>query len=79
MKIVTFTEFRSHASGMLSQVEQGESLLVLRHGRPVATVSPVTDHDREQPSWKKPGLRLISRGTGLSAALLEERDREDVL
>ena len=32
MKTVTFTEFRKHASGLFSDVEGGENLLVLRHG-----------------------------------------------
>jgi len=79
MKIVTATDFRSHASGMLSQVEQGETLLVLRHGRPVATVSPVAGQGTERPSWKKPALRLSTKGAGLSSAILKEREHEGVL
>ena len=35
MTSVTLTEFRSHASGMLSRVEHGETFVVLRHGRPL--------------------------------------------
>ena len=53
MTTVTVTEFRSHASGMLSRVEQGETLLVLRHGRPIAEVTPVADQNSRQPSWKR--------------------------
>lgn len=78
MKTVTLTEFRSHASGMLTQVENGETLLVLRHGRPIAEVSPVVDQKKAQPSWKGPALRLSTKGTGLSSAILEERKREGV-
>ena len=78
MTTVTLTEFRSHASGMLSRVEQGETLLVLRHGRPIAEVTPVADQNSGQPSWKKPGLRLATKGAGLSTIILGERDRESV-
>lgn len=78
MKTVTLTEFRSHASGMLTQVENGETIIVLRHGRPIAEVSPVGDLKTSQPSWKKPALRLSTKGSGLSAAILEDRRREGV-
>ena len=78
MTTVTLTEFRSHASGMLSRVERGESLLVLRHGRPIAEVTPIAGQNKEQPSWKRPGLRLSAKGITLSATILAERDHEGV-
>ncbi len=76
MKTVTLTEFRSHASGMLTEVEHGETLLVLRHGHPIAQVTPAVDKHNVQPSWKKPALRLSMKGADLSAAILEERNNE---
>lgn len=80
MKTVSFTEFRAQASGMLREVEQGETLLVLRHGRPIAEICPVRSEPEElAPSWKEPALRLVTKGEGLSSAILEERDREDLL
>lgn len=78
MKTVTLTEFRSHASSMLTKVEQGETLIILRYGRPIAEVSPVTDHSGMQPSWKKPALLLSTKGAGLASAILEERERESI-
>lgn len=78
MTTVTLTDFRSHASGMLTRVEQGETLVVLRHGRPIAEVSPIAQKDNSQPSWKRPALRLSTKGAGLSSAILEERAHEDV-
>jgi antitoxin (DNA-binding transcriptional repressor) of toxin-antitoxin stability system len=79
MKTITFTEFRKHASGVLCDVEKGESFLVLRHGKPVAEISPPSTDGRVKPSWKRPGLRLTTKGTGLSSAIIEERKHEDVL
>lgn len=75
MTTVTLTEFRSHASGMLTRVERGETLVVLRHGRPIAEVIPATREGDTQPSWKRPALRLTAKGASLSAAILEERTR----
>lgn len=79
MKTVTFTEFRKHASGLLSDVEKGETILVVRHGRPIAEVSPISSTPETGPSWKRPGPRLEVKGVSLSAAILEERACEDVL
>ena len=81
MKTVTFTEFRKNASGLMTDVERGEVLLVMRHGRPIAEISPVSDAEAAAPipSWKRPGLRLAAKGAGLTAAILEERDRENLL
>ena len=78
MKTVTFTEFREHASELLSEVEKGSSLLVLRHGKPIAEISPPSLQRGDSPSWKRPGLRLAVKGAGLSAAILQERRNEDV-
>jgi prevent-host-death family protein len=78
MTTVTLTEFRSHASGMLDRVENGETLVVIRHGRPIAEVTPVANQNNGQPSWKKPGLRLSTKGISLSAAILAERNRESI-
>ena len=78
MKTITFTEFRRHASTLFSAVESGETIVVIRHGKPIAEISP-TDKSEDLPAWKKPGLRLSVKGTELSAAILEEREREDVL
>jgi len=79
VKTITFTEFRKHASGLLSDVERGETFLVLRYGKPIAEISPPSSEQGAKPSWKRPGLRLTAKGASLSSAILEERRREDVL
>jgi antitoxin (DNA-binding transcriptional repressor) of toxin-antitoxin stability system len=76
---ITLTEFRSHASGMLTRVENGETLRVLRHGRPIAEISPVSQPDKDHvPSWKRPAFRLSTKGAGLSSVILEDRACEDI-
>ena len=74
MRTVNFTEFRSKASLLLSAVEKGEIVIVMRHGKAIAKISPPETKDDNQPSWKKPGLRLITKGKNLSSAILEERE-----
>ena len=76
MKTVSLTEFRSHASGMLTEVENGETIIVQRHGRPIAEVRPVVGDQYSRPSWKSPALRLSTKGSGLSSAILKGRERE---
>jgi prevent-host-death family protein len=74
MKTVTFTEFRKNASEVLDLVEKGESIRILRHGKAVAKIVP-TDGSEAKPSWKRPGLRLVTAEASLSRAVLEERRR----
>jgi prevent-host-death family protein len=79
MTTVTLTEFRANASGFLTRVEQGETIVVLRHGRPIAEVSPIHRGAGGFPSWKQPALRLATSGAGLSAAILQDRAHEGIL
>jgi prevent-host-death family protein len=72
MKSFSFTEFRKKASKVLNLVEKGETIQVLRHGKAIAKIVPVEEQERTL-SWKRPGLRLITRGASLSKAVLEER------
>ena len=73
MKIVPFTQFRKHASEFFSEVENGETLIVLRHGRAIAEIKPAADRLAKTPSWKKPRLGLSIEGASLSDAILNER------
>jgi antitoxin (DNA-binding transcriptional repressor) of toxin-antitoxin stability system len=72
MKVINFTEFRKNASGILSEVEMGETVQILRHGKPIAQIAPASSSSRI-PSWKKPGLRLQIENGALSEAIIEER------
>lgn len=75
MKTVTFTQFRQQASHLLSNVEKGETYLIVRHGKPIAEIIPYTG-TTNLPSWKRPGPRLQLKGAALSAAILSEREEE---
>jgi antitoxin (DNA-binding transcriptional repressor) of toxin-antitoxin stability system len=73
MRSITFTEFRKNASTIISEVENGEMIQLIRHGKPVAEISPVQGETITLPSWKRPGLRLTTKGSGISQAILQER------
>ena len=68
-----FTEFRKNVSAFLSDVERGECLIILRHGKPVAEITPPSNGNSTSPSWKRPGFKLSVNGASLSEAILEER------
>lgn len=74
MKSVAFTDFRKRASDFITEVEHGETIILLRRGKPVAEVVPFSDETRRSPAWKQPGIRLRIRGSDLSSAILEERE-----
>ena len=74
MKTIAFTDFRKRASDFITEVEHGETLVLLRRGKPVAEIVPFSDRPRRTPAWKQPGLRLRIRGSDLSSAISEERE-----
>jgi prevent-host-death family protein len=76
MRTETFTDFRKRASGFITEVEHGETLVLLRRGKPVAEVVPFSDEALRKPSWKRPGTRLQIEGRDLSSAILEEREAD---
>ena len=75
MHSIPLSEFRANASAMIDLVEQGETVRILRHGKPVAElVPPRAEESVKLPSWKKPFQPvLLPPGVSLSQAVLDER------
>ncbi len=71
MKTTNFTEFRKHAAEFLDEVENGEVIRILRHGKAVADISPVLIGNK--PSWKNAPPQISLSGVSLSAAILQNR------
>jgi len=74
MKTIAFTDFRKNASRLITEVEHGETIVLLRRGKPIAEVVPFSNTARQTPSWKDPGICLEIQGSDLSSAILEERE-----
>jgi prevent-host-death family protein len=72
MKTVSSSEFRKNASSYLDLVEKGEEVNIQRHGKVVARLVP--PGTRGEPSWKKPGLKLVTKAPSLTKAILEDRE-----
>ena len=82
MHSLPLSEFRANVSAMLDLVEQGQTVRILRHGKPVAELVPVkaesdANERKKLPSWKQPFEPVIPLPAGYSAvkALLDERDQ----
>ena len=73
MKTVTLTGLRRNIRKYFNSVEKGDTVRVLRHGRPIAQIRP--DQDGAGPSWRRPLPRLVLRGEPLSKTLIDERRR----
>jgi antitoxin (DNA-binding transcriptional repressor) of toxin-antitoxin stability system len=73
MRTVTFTEFRKDASALFSAVENGETIQVVRHGKPIAEVLPFRDVSDKLPSWKKKRIKRTIKGEELSSMIQGER------
>lgn len=74
MRTITFTEFRRHASSLLAEVEEGETLIILRHSKPIAEIKPFSGDEESIPAWKQPGIKLEYPAAELSSAILAERE-----
>ena len=80
MHILPLSEFRANASAMLDLVEKGETVRIMRHGKPVADLIPVRPDDQalvKVPSWKRSIEPLhIVRPDGKTGAQLIIEERE---
>ncbi len=76
MKTISFTDFRKQASNFITEVEHGETIVLLRRGKPIAEIVPFADNSVQVPSWKRQSTRLQIKGSDLSSAILEEREPE---
>ncbi len=70
MKSATFSELRNQAKKYFDAVEQGETVEVYRHGKPIAMIVPIRSRSLERWRTARP-LRLS--GASLSEAILADR------
>jgi prevent-host-death family protein len=71
MRTATFSEFRNQAKKFFDAVEDGESIEIYRHGKPVAILTPI--QKRSQERWKT-ARPLSLTGISLSHAVLADRE-----
>lgn len=73
MREATFTELRSHAREYFDKVEAGETVRVIRNGRPIADIVPIPS---DLPSWKqRQNQPLVLSGASISQMIIADRDQ----
>ncbi|MDX9718916.1 MAG: type II toxin-antitoxin system prevent-host-death family antitoxin [Thauera sp.] len=61
MQTISAADANRHFSSLLRQVSQGETVTVLSHGRPVATISPPETADEPNRDRANARTRLLAR------------------
>ncbi len=77
MPILSLSEFRAHASEMLDLVEKGETVRILRHGKPVAELVPLRPEAALSPPSPPAFEPVMPLPEGYSAVrqLIDERQQ----
>jgi prevent-host-death family protein len=65
-------EAKTHLSRLLDQVERGETIVITRHGRPVAQLAPVGGSSRDDRQRAIAQLKELRKGQTLGGLSLRE-------
>ncbi len=76
MREIQASDAKTHLPQLLDDVERGESLVITRHGRPIARLTPEVDRRREETDQAIAAITALRRRTGkvTVAELLSARD-----
>lgn len=64
-------EAKTHFSQLLKQVEHGDTIVITRHGTPVAVIKPIHDdaEQHDQHTRAKAAIKQMRQGVTLGAKL----------
>ena len=65
-------EVKTHLSGLLDRVERGETIVITRHGRPVAELRPTSERAGMTVAEAVAGLREFQRTHSLGGTSIRE-------
>jgi prevent-host-death family protein len=76
MREIQASEAKVHLPQLLDEVERGETLIITRHGRPIARIVPETDRRQEEIDKALDGIRELRKRAGRITVsdLLSARD-----
>ena len=76
MREVQASEAKVHLPQLLDDVERGETLIITRHGRPIARIVPESDRRQQEIDKALAAIRDLRKRTGRIAVteLLSARD-----
>ena len=64
MRQIQASEAKSRFLQLLDQVEQGDTIVITRHGKPVARLSPEAERRRAEITQAIADIRLLGRSNG---------------
>ncbi len=64
MQTYQASEAKTHFLRILDQVERGESVIITRHGKTVARISPETTINRDRVQQATEGMRALRQRIG---------------
>ena len=64
MQTIQASEAKTHFLRLLDRVERGETIVITRHGKPVARITPQTEIDRERVQQTIEGMRELRKRAG---------------
>ncbi len=76
MRTIQASEAKTHLPSLLDDVERGETLVITRHGRPIARLVPEVDRRLEEIGKAIDGIIALRKQTGriTVAELLSARE-----
>lgn len=76
MRQIQASEAKTRFLQLLDEVERGDTLIITRHGRPIARISPSPDGDQERADRAVARIHALRQRTGrvTVAELISARD-----
>ncbi len=77
MRQIQASEAKAHLPQLLDDVERGETLIITRHGRPIARIVPEVDRRQEEVDKAIASIRALREANGKVSVeeLLSARDQ----
>ena len=64
MKEIQASEAKAHLLQLLNDVERGETVIITRHGRPIARLAPEMDARRDEIAKAVAGIKELRKRAG---------------
>ena len=74
MEYLKFTDFRNHSRECFEKIEDGESYIIIRKGKPVAKILPF---NQKQAGWKRKITRIKLNKTDKTTIDFISEERND--
>ena len=64
MREIQASDAKTHLASLLDEVERGETLIITRHGKPIARIVPEAARRQEEIDKAIEGIKALRRHTG---------------